>query len=215
MTNLRRYSFLDKLCLGLDQGIKALTDGLKTSDNPYPACDIPEGELSDQEKKHIAGLMRVNHAGEICAQALYAGQAFASRQNYIQAKMQQAALEESDHLHWCKLRLDELGSHTSYLNPFWYLGSFTIGMAAGLIGDQWSLGFVAETETQVVNHLQSHLQQLPKQDQRTYHILQQMQKDESSHRNDAILSGAKELPGFVKKAMSLMSKIMVKTSYWV
>ncbi|EKD70159.1 MAG: hypothetical protein ACD_46C00618G0001 [uncultured bacterium] len=127
--------------------------------------------------------------------------------------MQQAAIEEGDHLTWCKQRLDELGSHTSFLNPMWYAGSFCIGMAAGLIGDKWSLGFVAETETQVIKHLENHLKMLPEQDLRSHKILLQMEQDEAKHRQEAIDSGAHVLPDFIKKLMSLTSKIMVKTAY--
>jgi ubiquinone biosynthesis monooxygenase Coq7 len=129
--------------------------------------------------------------------------------------MQQAAYEEGDHLAWCKQRLDELGSHTSYLNPLWYAGSFCIGMVAGMVGDKWSLGFVAETERQVIKHLESHLQVLPQQDQRSYKILQQMEQDEAKHRDEAIASGAHELPDVIKKTMALMSKVMVKTVRYI
>lgn len=215
MSSIRHYTLLDRLCMGLDQSIRALTDNVKTTGAAYPAKNIPEAELTTAERKTSAAFMRINHAGEICAQALYNGQALVSRENYVQEKMQQAAMEESDHLSWCRKRLDELGSHTSYLNPFWYIGSYCIGMTAGLIGDAWSLGFVAETETQVIKHLQGHLYSLPKVDQRSYHILVKMEEDESKHRAEAIGAGAKELPETVKKVMSLMSKVMVKTAAWV
>ncbi|TAK73970.1 MAG: 2-polyprenyl-3-methyl-6-methoxy-1,4-benzoquinone monooxygenase, partial [Gammaproteobacteria bacterium] len=198
-----------------DQAVRALTDNAKTTRAPYPAAAVEESLLSDEQRKHSAALMRINHAGEICAQALYHGQGVISRSREVQAKMQQAAIEEGDHLAWCKLRLDELGSHTSYLNPLWYAGSFCIGMAAGMIGDEWSLGFVAETERQVVQHLQGHLQLLPEQDQRSYRILVQMEQDEADHRDVAMASGARGLPGGVKWGMALVSKVMVKTAYWV
>lgn len=211
----RDYTFLDKLCLGLDQAVRALTDNAKTTGVPYPAHHTEESLLSDEERKHAAALMRINHTGEICAQALYHGQGVVSKTAPIQHKMQQAALEEGDHLAWCKQRLDELGSHTSYLNPFWYAGSFCMGMAAGWAGDQWSLGFVAETERQVIKHLEGHQALLPKNDHRSAKVLQKMEVDEAKHRDEAIQSGAKVLPRPIKLMMKLMSKVMVKTVYWV
>jgi len=215
MTTYRNYSFFDKLCLGVDQAVRALTDNVHTTDAIYPAKNVEPSLLNDQEKKHAAALMRINHAGEICAQALYHGQGLVSRTHIIQEKMQQAALEEGDHLAWCKKRIDELGSHTSYLNPLWYAGSFCIGMMAGMVGDQWSLGFVAETERQVVKHLEEQLHLLPANDARSYQILQRMENDEAKHRDEAIASGAKELPEIIKAGMSLTAKFMVKTTYWV
>src|SRR4029078_1478386 len=149
---------------------------------------------TDAQRKQSAALMRVNHAGEVCAQALYHGQGVVSRTSQVQEKMQLAALEEGDHLHWCRQRLEELGSHTSYLNPLWYAGSFCIGMAAGMIGDKWSLGFVAETERQVIKHLEKHLKLLPAQDQRSYTVLERMEKDEAHHRDEAIAAGANDWP---------------------
>jgi ubiquinone biosynthesis monooxygenase Coq7 len=215
MSSLRRYSFFDRFCLGFDQAVRALTDNTKTTGAPYPAKETDEHELSKEQRKHSAALMRINHAGEICAQALYHGQAVVSRSTEIMEKMNQAAIEEGDHLSWCRQRLDELGSHTSYLNPLWYAGSFCIGMIAGMISDRVSLGFVVETERQVIKHLEGHLRLLPAQDLRSYKILQQMEKDEAKHRDEAIGSGAKELPEMVKKGMALTSKIMVKTAYFV
>lgn len=215
MSANRNYTIFDRFCLGFDQGLRALTDNVITTGAPFPAKHIEETELSDAERKHVAALMRINHAGEICAQALYNGQAFLSRNQDVQFKMQQAAKEESDHLHWCRLRLDELNSHTSYLNLFWYSGSFIIGMAAAMAGDEWSLGFVAETETQVITHLGKHINLLPKQDKRSESILLQMEKDEAKHRHEAIQAGARELPYVIKKVMSLASKIMVKSAYWI
>lgn len=210
----RHYTVFDRLCLGIDQAVRALTDNAKTTGTVYPADGMHEPSLSEEQRKQSAALMRINHAGEICAQALYHGQAMVSKTEAVQQKMQQAAREEGDHLAWCKQRLDELGSHTSYLNPFWYAGSFCIGMAAGLIGDKWSLGFVVETERQVIKHLESHLHTLPADDVRSYHILSQMEKDEAKHRDEALAAGANELPAFIKQGMTLMSKIMVKTTYW-
>lgn len=213
--NTNHYTFWDKLILGLDQAIRALANQATTSGNPYPADTAPRDTLSDAEKKQAAALMRINHAGEICAQALYHGQGLVSRNETIQSKMREAAIEEGDHLAWCKQRLDELNSHTSYLNPLWYAGSFCIGMTAGIIGDKWSLGFVAETETQVSNHLQNHMDTLPAHDERSYRILYQMKMDEEKHRDEAIASGAHLLPDVIKKAMTITSKIMVKTAYYI
>jgi ubiquinone biosynthesis monooxygenase Coq7 len=211
----RQYSLFDKLCIGLDQALRTLTDHAHTSGQLYPATKVTDESMSDAQRKHSAGLMRINHAGEVCAQALYHGQAVASRASDVQEKMEQAALEEGDHLNWCKKRLDELGSHTSYLNPLWYAGSFCIGMAAGMIGDKWSLGFVVETERQVIKHLSGHMNILPTQDQRSYKILERMESDEARHRDEALQAGAQELPGAVKSVMALTSKMMVKTSYYL
>ena len=215
MTTQRHYSFFDKLCLGVDQVVRALTDQPRTSGNPYPAENVEDHPLTESQRLHAAGLMRVNHAGEICAQALYHGQGVVSRDAKVQIKMEQAAIEEGDHLAWCKRRLVELNSHTSYLNPFWYAGSFCIGMAAGMIGDEWSLGFVAETERQVIKHLEKHKQLLPSHDVRSYQILAQMEVDEDKHRREAIANGARELPDVIKQIMSFTSKIMVNAAYRV
>jgi ubiquinone biosynthesis monooxygenase Coq7 len=215
MSSPRSYTFLDRLCLGVDQAVRALADTSHAVGRSYPAKSLEKHSLSDAERKQSAALMRINHSGEICAQALYHGQAVVSKSHLVQQSMHQAALEEGDHLIWCKKRLDELGSHTSYLNPLWYTGSFCIGMVAGMIGDQWSLGFVAETERQVIKHLESHLHTLPKNDERSRHILSQMEKDETKHRDEALASGARQLPNLIRKLMTLTSKVMVKTAYWV
>lgn len=211
----RDYSPLDKLCFSVDQAVRSLFGEVQTTGRTYPAEGLSEGSLSEKERKHVAGLMRVNHAGEICAQALYHGQGLVSRSPLVQEKMQNAALEEGDHLAWCQQRLDELTSHTSLLNPVWYSGSFLIGVVAGMVGDTWSLGFLAETERQVVKHLESHLDILPAKDTKTPVVLQQMQKDEAEHRDQAVNLGGKELPGIVKFCMGLTSKLMVKSAYWI
>lgn len=210
----KHFTLFDKLCLGIDQALRALTDNAKTTGQSYPATSAHES-LTESERKHSAGLMRVNHTGEICAQALYHGQGIVSREPDLQEKLQQAAIEEGDHLAWCKQRLDELHSHTSYLNPLWYAGSFCIGMVAGMIGDKWSLGFVVETERQVIKHLEEHLSKLPTQDACSHQILTRMEQDEAKHRDEALAAGAHELPGIIKRMMALTSKIMVKTAYWV
>lgn len=215
MTAQRYYTFFDRICLNIDQALRSLTDNTKSTGKAHPAKGVDETHLTDDQRKHSAALMRINHAGEICAQALYHGQGMVSRSEDIQAKMQEAALEEGDHLVWCKNRIDELGSHTSYLNPLWYAGSFCIGMAAGMVGDKWSLGFVVETERQVIKHLESHLKVLPEHDERSYKILVQMEQDEAKHRDEAIAAGANELPAVIKTVMKFTSKVMVKTAYYV
>lgn len=214
-TNFRKYSPMDQLCLTLDNAVRAIANTPKTTDRVYPAVSLHEVDLTREEAKHAAALMRVNHAGEVSAQALYHGQALVSRSIALKSKMHQAALEEGDHLHWCHTRIQELNSHTSYLNPFWYVGSFAIGVTAGLLGDRISLGFLAETENQVVKHLENHLNHLPNKDLKSHAVLQQMQTDEAHHRDDAIHAGAAELPLFIKKVMGFVSKIMVKTAYWI
>lgn len=211
----RHYSKLDHFCLRLDQTLKSWCGHTTNTARSYPAQDIAEPSLTEKERAHAAALMRINHAGEVCAQALYHGQGLVSRRTDVREKMQHAATEEGDHLAWCTQRLTELGSHTSYLNPLWYAGSFAIGLTAGLVGDKWSLGFLAETEHQVVQHLENQLDLIPPQDSKTPVILQQMQTDEAQHRDDAISVGAAELPGVIKKLMALTSKLMVKIAYWV
>lgn len=180
-----------------------------------PAESITEAQLTSAEKKHIAGLMRVNHAGEVCAQALYQGQALTAQLTHIKKQMNDAALEEIDHLAWCEQRLCELGSNTSILNPLWYSGSLIIGALAGLAGDKVSLGFVAETERQVTEHLKNHLHKIPKHDQKTKAILELMQQDETHHAESAVAAGAMELPLPVKTLMKAVSKLMTQSSYYV
>lgn len=214
-TNPRAYTRLDELCLGLDQMLRTLAGNATITARPSPAKDLSEPDLTEAERKQSANIMRVNHAGEVAAQALYQGQRLMSHNKSLQAKLQNAALEEEDHLNWCAIRINELGSHTSYLNPFWYAGSFVIGMAAGFVGDSWSLGFVAETEQQVVEHLEKQLHDLPKNDQKSSEVLRQMQLDEAHHRDDAITSGAAILPLWIKKLMGLSASVMVKTAYWI
>jgi len=211
----RHYTLLDHLCLGIDQALRAVLANAKTTERTYPAKNEREADLTLEQRKQAAALMRINHAGEVCAQALYQAQGLVSHRPELREKLQRAAIEEGDHLAWCHTRLVELGSHVSYLNPFWYAGSFAIGLAAGVIGDRWSLGFLAETENQVVKHLEKHLQLLPSGDQKSYKILQQMHQDEAEHRDYAINEGAAILPEWVKKVMQMTSKIMVKTAYWI
>lgn len=179
--------------------------------NPGDTEELPE--LPATDKAESLCLMRVNHAGEVCAQALYQGQALTARRKDTREQMNQAATEENDHLAWCKQRVEELGGHTSLLNPFWYGGSFAIGAVTGLLGDKWSLGFLAETERQVVEHLDGHLERLPAEDTRSEAILEQMKIDEARHRSMAKHAGGSELPEPVKRLMTLMSRVMTTTAY--
>jgi ubiquinone biosynthesis monooxygenase Coq7 len=212
---IRNFTLLDHFCLGIDQALRTISDNTGTTGREYPAKNEKEPELTSSERKHTAGLMRVNHAGEVSAQALYHGQALVSRSKEVKNKLNQSALEEGDHLNWCRIRLSELDSHSSYFNPLWYSGSFIIGLVAGAIGDRWSLGFLAETEAQVVKHLENHLQHLPCNDTKSQKILLQMQQDEAHHRDEAIHLGAATLPKPIKQLMDVVSKIMVKTAYWL
>jgi ubiquinone biosynthesis monooxygenase Coq7 len=212
---MRNYTPFDQLIMSADTALRTLFGEPIITERGYPADDISEVEFSEQEKKHIAGLMRVNHCGEVSAQALYQGQSLTSRNSEIREKLRQAALEENDHLDWTKNRLQELGSNTSILNPLWYGGSFAIGAFAGAIGDKWNLGFLAETEHQVVEHLESHLNKLPGGDLRSRAILEQMKTDELKHATTAIEQGAAELPPPVKKLMAAMSKVMTGSAYYI
>ncbi|HEX6259231.1 MAG TPA: 2-polyprenyl-3-methyl-6-methoxy-1,4-benzoquinone monooxygenase, partial [Woeseiaceae bacterium] len=191
---------IDRLIGPLDQAIRTLA-GVHSASRPYPAEDIPETVADPSERRHIAALMRVNHAGEVAAQALYQGQAFVAVNPATRESLLEAGREESDHLAWCSTRIRELGSRTSLLDPLWYAGSFTIGTIAGLAGDRTSLGFVAETEKQVVEHLDSHLQQLPQGDARTRAIIEQMSNDEARHGQNAMRAGGSILPSLVRKMM--------------
>lgn len=211
----RDFSLIDNFFIHADLARKTLCVQPKEHQRTYPAKNSIENNLSEQEKKHAAGLMRVNHAGEVCAQALYQGQALTTRSYFIKEKMQEAADEELDHLAWCNQRLYELNSHTSYLNLFWYCGALSIGLVAGMIGDRWSLGFLAETEEQVVQHLESHLGALPQQDEKSRTIVEQMHEDESKHRDMAFEAGAADLPGFIKIMMAMSSKVMTKLAYYI
>jgi len=213
--NPRNYSLLDRVLIQADQKIQYLFGQPHAISRPNPADEYAERPLSEKQREKSGALMRVNHTGEVCAQALYEGQALTARNHQIKYSMQKAAQEEVDHLAWCSERLNELDSHVSYLNPLWYAGSFSIGLAAGLLGDPWSLGFLAETERQVAAHIENHLKQLPVNDQKSHAILKQMKIDESEHATMAVQSGAIELPKPVKRLMRLMSKVMTKTAYWI
>lgn len=214
MTN-RAFTALDRLMEQLDQALHTVFGPPPAPGRASPATGKPEAELSAAERELSGRLMRINHTGEICAQALYQGQAATARLPEVRGKMELAAQEENDHLSWTEERIRELGSHTSYLNPLWYAGSFAIGALAGVIGDKWSLGFVAETERQVVRHLEGHLQRLPVEDNKSRAILEQMHDDEGRHATVAIEAGGAELPEPVQRAMRCTSKIMTESTYWL
>ena len=203
---------MDNMIGTFDNALRTL-NGIYNNKRPSPAESIEQPELNEDERKHVAGLMRVDHVGEICAQALYQGQAFTAKDEQTRKHMLEAALEEADHLDWCKQRLDELDSHTSLLNPAWYAASFAIGAAAGIAGNGWNLGFVVETERQVEAHLDEHLGELPPQDECSRVILEQMKADEIKHADNALHAGGKILPGPIKQAMRLMSRVMTSTAY--
>ncbi len=211
----RTYSRFDRLIDTLDQALRTVAGPAPTPSRPNPAAAHPEPELSDAERDLAGKLMRINHAGEISAQALYQGQALTARLPTVRARMEQASIEENDHLAWTEERIRELGTHVSVLAPFWYAGSFAIGALAGIAGDKWSLGFVVETERQVIRHLDGHLTQLPTHDARDRAILEQMRADEAHHATTALGAGAAELPEPVKRVMALTSKVMTGTAYWI
>lgn len=209
----RQFSFIDKLILQADSALKTIVPHSTTADAPSPAEGKPKSQLSEKEASHVAGLMRINHTGEVCAQALYQGQALTARKPEVREAMEQAAQEEEDHLAWCEDRVTELGSRTSYLNPFFYGLSFGVGATAGLIGDKWSLGFIAETEHQVVRHLDRHLQQIPMRDKKSRAVLEKMKEDEMHHAITATENGGAALPKPVRHLMSVVSKVMTLTTY--
>jgi ubiquinone biosynthesis monooxygenase Coq7 len=212
--NQRRLTPLDRLVGQLDDALRTVFASPQAA-RANPAANKNDDGV-DATGRELAGrLMRVNHCGEICAQALYQGQALTAKLPEVREKMEQAAQEENDHLAWTEERIQELGTHTSYLNPLWYTGSFAIGATAGLIGDKWSLGFLAETERQVVEHLTGHLSRLPEQDHKSRAIVEQMRDDESKHATLAIESGAVELPQPVKQLMRLASRVMTTTAHWI
>ncbi|KTD42387.1 2-polyprenyl-3-methyl-6-methoxy-1,4-benzoquinone monooxygenase [Legionella quateirensis] len=212
---MRTPHLLDHLIAEVDTALRTLLPPLKrVSSRQSPAAQIDDVRLSSHDKKHVAGLMRVNHSGEVCAQALYQGQALTAQLAHVKEQMTQAAIEETDHLAWCEERLADLGSKPSILNPFWYCGSIFLGALAGIAGDKISLGFVAETERQVTAHLKKHVQGLPEEDEKSRAILEQMQTDEEHHAAMAIEAGAAELPYPIKQLMSIVSKLMTKSSYY-
>ena len=205
---------LDTLIVEIDTGLRTLL-AKPHSARTHPDVNIAESELTEAEKKQASALMRVNHTGEVCAQALYSGQSLTSKSAETAAALKQAAFEETEHLAWCETRIAELGGRTSLLNPLFYFGSFSLGAIAGAVGDKWSLGFVEETEKQVGAHLASHLEKLPQADQKTRKIIEQMQQDEAKHANEAKQHGAAELPAPVKFLMQQVSKLMTSSSYYL
>ncbi|WP_312947211.1 2-polyprenyl-3-methyl-6-methoxy-1,4-benzoquinone monooxygenase [Stutzerimonas kunmingensis] len=213
MTSQRHYSPADRLLMQADSALRTLLPFSGQPARPSPAVLKNEAELSESETRHVAGLMRINHTGEVCAQALYQGQALTARLPQVRRAMEQAADEEIDHLAWCEQRIRQLGSHTSVLNPLFYGLSFGIGATAGLISDRSSLGFVAATEDQVCKHLDEHLGQLPASDDKSRAILEQMREDEQQHSTAAIEAGGLRFPAPVKFGMSLVSKVMTKATY--
>lgn len=211
----RQLTPLDRLLTSVNNALRTVAAPAGRPARPNPAAGTEDGELDAREKAHAAGLMRVNHAGEVCAQALYQGHAAVARDPEIEEQMQHAAEEEFDHLAWCEQRLEELGEGPSKLSPFWYAGAFAIGAASGILGDKWSLGFIAETEDQVCAHLDSHLDKLPEDDRRSRAIVAQMRDEEAEHGENAIDAGAAELPRPVKRLMQLTARIMTSTAYRV
>jgi ubiquinone biosynthesis monooxygenase Coq7 len=205
---------LDKFIIGFDHALRTLLTPAQTL-RPVPGAELPEVELSDSEKSESTALMRINHTGEICAQALYQGQAMTARNAEVQHTLAQAAREETEHLAWTERRIAELSGRKSLLNPLWYGGSLAMGALAGTLGDKWNLGFLAETERQVTSHLAGHLHRLPHNDGKSRAIVAQMQIDEAGHATAAVSQGGVELPLPVKLMMKLGSKVMTKTAYWV
>jgi ubiquinone biosynthesis monooxygenase Coq7 len=211
----REFNPSDRAILGLDQVLRTLFGRPQVTERPDPADSLPEADMSEQERDLAARLMRINHTGEVCAQALYQGQALTAKLPEVRHSMERAALEENDHLDWCESRLKALDNRKSLLNPFWYAGSFAIGAVAGLAGDKWSLGFVAETEHQVEAHLDDHLQRLPTRDLKSRAVVEQMKEDEIHHATVALEAGGAALPAPIKLAMKLTSKLMTKSVYYL
>jgi len=209
----RRLSVLDRVVIGLDRARRAATGEAPPPERRSPAADIEETGLDARQRRHVAGLMRINHTGEVCAQALYEGQALTAKLDTVRESMEHAAEEEIDHLAWCEARVREMGSRTSRLNPLFYGMSFGLGALAGAIGDKVSLGFVAATEEQVCKHLREHLEQLPPGDERSRAILEQMLADEARHATRALEAGGADFPPPVKELMTLVSKLMTASTY--
>ena len=213
MKDPRQLSFLDQLIARADQLRRDATGEAPEPQRPSPGTQHPDSNLDESDKRHIAGLMRINHTGEVCAQALYQGQALTAKQTAVKTSMENAAEEEIDHLGWCQQRVEELDSTTSRLNSLFYGMSYTMGALAGALGDRWSLGFVAATEEQVCKHLREHLEQIPESDTRSRAILEQMLIDEGDHATQALEAGGVEFAPPVKAVMTLMSKLMTASTY--
>lgn len=214
--SLRQLSPLDFLVLSADRALHSIAGGQAPVTRPSPAAAIQDAPpLEEQEQREAGRLMRVNHAGEIAAQALYQGQALTARRNAVRTQLRQAADEEADHLAWCEDRIENLGTHISYLSPLWYGGSLAIGALAGLAGDPISLGFLAETERQVEAHIDGHLERLPEADTRSRAVLAQMKIDEAGHRDRALNAGGKDLPAPIQRLMRATAKVMTRSAYWL
>lgn len=212
----RTLSALDRFLNGFDRSLRGAFPATQhRAARPYPAAHLPADNLDATGRQLAERLMRVNHAGEVAAQALYQGQSLCGREPAVREAMHSSAREESDHLAWCETRLTELNTNVSRLDPLWYLGSFAIGAGVGLLGDRFSLGFVAETERQVAKHLQNHLQRLPASDARSRSVLEQMREDEIRHGENARRAGGRAMPSLVRALMRLTSKIMTDTAYWI
>lgn len=205
---------IDQFIVSFDRGLRTLFAHAQSL-REVPGVSLHDAPLDETQRRTSASLMRVNHSGEICAQALYQGQALTARDASAKQALEQAAQEETEHLAWTERRIAELGGSKSVLNPLFYAGSFAIGVACGLLGDKWNLGFLAETERQVVRHLEGHLQRLPADDQKSRAIIEQMREDESRHATSAMDHGGAELPAPVKSAMKASSKVMTETAYWL
>jgi ubiquinone biosynthesis monooxygenase Coq7 len=209
----RHFSRVDRLVDGIDTFLRGIAGPDRRAARPNPADGVPDAPLSATERRHAAGLMRVNHAGEVAAQGLYQGHAAVARSDAIAEHMRTAALEELDHLSWCEQRLTELRAAPSRLKPLWYTGAFAIGAVSGILGDRWSLGFVEETERQVAEHLSGHLERLPAADARSRAIVQRMRTEEQQHGAKAKAAGSRNLPGFVQRLMRGTARVMTRTSY--
>lgn len=211
----RELTPLDRLLAGANNALRTIAAPAGRPSRENPASGVAESDLTARQKAHAAGLMRVNHAGEVAAQGLYQGHASVARDPNIEAQMQRAANEEFDHLAWCEQRLAELDAGPSLLSPVWYAGAFAIGIASGVLGDRWSLGFIAETEKQVCAHLDSHLDELPDDDAKSRAIVKKMRDEEEEHGENAVAAGAAELPGPIQHLMQLTAKVMTRTAYRV
>ena len=211
----RDYTPLDRLLIGFHRSLSGAPAEGETPSRPTPGADTLAPDLDDKARKHAAGLMRVNHAGEVAAQALYQGHALAARSGEVREHMLAAAAEERSHLAWCEDRLRELGEQPSRLDPLWSAGSFAIGLVAGVAGDKWSLGFVEETERQVSEHLHGHLSKVPAEDARSRAIVEAMRADEERHGAEAVAAGAAPLPAPVKWLMRGVARVMTASAYWV
>lgn len=211
----RQLTPLDHLLASVSNALRAVTATAARPARSNPAEGVEDTDLDARQKAHAAGLMRVNHAGEVAAQALYRGHAIVARDKSIEEQMQRAADEEFDHLAWCEQRIKELGEEPSRLSPLWYAGAYAIGAASGALGDKWSLGFIAETERQVCAHLETHLERLPEEDAKSRAIVKQMRDEEAEHGENAVAAGAAKLPRPVVRLMQATAKIMTMTAYRV